>query len=260
MVNVLYVNRGKARLPALKVQKADGTTDVYESNSSKAQILQKGFFLVSSSSARLPANFIYPPPKFTFDEISDAEVIRAIEQLSPYKAPGISGIMNIVLLWCKDLLAERLACIYRATFKLDVYPEEWKKSVSVVLRKLGKADYSAPNAYQPVTLLELLSKPLSKCVANTLSYYTEKLGLLPVKHYGGRLGRMVTDALHTISHSSKRHGGKEKLSQHYSSTSKGHSQMCRSSDFTQPSAMWHTQRIHRLVEAEMSWQEYGAHI
>jgi hypothetical protein len=44
MVNVPYGDGGKVRLLDLKVQKANSTADVYESNSSKVEILHKGFF------------------------------------------------------------------------------------------------------------------------------------------------------------------------------------------------------------------------
>jgi hypothetical protein len=43
-------------------------------------------------------NFQYLPAKFTFVPISDAKIDRAIRRLNPFKAPGLNGISNAVLI------------------------------------------------------------------------------------------------------------------------------------------------------------------
>jgi hypothetical protein len=49
----------------------------------------------------------------------------------------------------------------------------------VVLRKPGKPNYSAPEAYRPISLLNTLGKLLEVVVARRLSFLAEKHGLLP---------------------------------------------------------------------------------
>jgi Reverse transcriptase (RNA-dependent DNA polymerase) len=44
--------------------------------------------------------------------------------------------------------------------------------------------------------METLAKPLSGCVAETLTYHAETLNLLPDKNFGGRAGRSTADTLH----------------------------------------------------------------
>jgi len=39
-----------------------------------------------------------------------------------------------------------------------------KKYKTIVLRKPGKSDYSIPNAYRPIALLDIFAKLLSACV------------------------------------------------------------------------------------------------
>ena len=51
-------------------------------------------------------------------------------------------------------------------------------------------------AYRPSTLMEMLAKPLSSCIAEILSYQAEKHNLLPKSNFGGHPGRNTTDALH----------------------------------------------------------------
>ena len=198
LVTTPYGDGGKTKLPVLRGTQADGQTDLHISNGSKAAVLHKGFFPTAPDAAHQDWDGVYSDPKFPFEEIQDIEIMQAIHQLSPYKAPGASGIVNVLLKKFAGILVERLGHIYWATFSLRVYPDGWKKSISVVLRKPGKPDYTVPNAYRPVALLETLSKPLSKCIANVLSYYVEKLSLLPRNHFGGRPGRNVTNALHAI--------------------------------------------------------------
>jgi len=68
----------------------------------------------------------YPKPKFSYAPIMDAHIQRAIARLGPFKAPGTDGIMNIMFIQCTDLLIPHLAPIYRAAFKLKVYPTNGK--------------------------------------------------------------------------------------------------------------------------------------
>src|SRR3979490_3651028 len=68
----------------------------------------------------------------------------------------------------------------------------------IVLRKPGKASCDVPKAYQPIVLLNTIGKLLTAIVAEDLVHMTEKHGLLPVNHFGGRLGWMMTDSLHLV--------------------------------------------------------------
>lgn len=139
-----------------------------------------------------------PPPAFDFTEITDTQIENVIRKLSPYKAPGISGIPNAVLTHCCDMLTPRLGHIYRATFKVGIYPSSWKTSSTIVLHNLGKPDYTVAKAYRPIALVKCLAKVLSACVAETLVYHSMKLNLLPSMHFGGLPGRSTTDALHLV--------------------------------------------------------------
>jgi hypothetical protein len=41
-----------------------------------------------------------------------------------------------------------------------------------------------------------LAKPLSRCIAETLTYFAEMLHMLPETNFGGRVGRSAVDVLH----------------------------------------------------------------
>ena len=80
-------------------------------------------------------------------------------------------------------------------FYLETYPQEWKESNTLVLRKPGKPSYTEPGAYRPIALLDTISKVLSACVAEDLTKFLEIHDLLPPNHFGCHPGQTTTDAL-----------------------------------------------------------------
>src|SRR5882724_8938168 len=81
-------------------------------------------------------------------------------------------------------------------FDLEAYPASWRESETVMLRKPGKADYMAPNAYRPITLLNTMVKVLSACVTEDLTHAIETHNLLPRNHFGSIPGWTMMDSLH----------------------------------------------------------------
>ena len=70
----------------------------------------------------------------------------------------------------------------------------------MILRKPGKPDYTNPNAYRPIALLDTIGKVLSSCASEDILYYADKHTLLPHTQFGCRPGRTTTDAIqHTVS-------------------------------------------------------------
>jgi hypothetical protein len=56
----------------------------------------------------------------------------------------------------------------------------------MVLRKLGKLDYTIPKAYRLISLLPTLSKGLEAIMALRLTYLAKRYYLLPINHFRGR--------------------------------------------------------------------------
>src|SRR5271155_3906065 len=190
---------GKSRIPALKTTNNDGEQIDVHNNGEKSKLLHKVFFYDPPDDHVIEPDHVYPEEKFTFDDISNEQITRAIKKLQPFKTPGMNGISNSILLHCEDLLTPFLGPIFRATFDLEHYPKQWKKYVTAAIRKPGKPDYTIPNAYRPIALLDTISKILSSCVKETLEYYTDKLQLLPSTQFSGKAGCTTTDSLHLLT-------------------------------------------------------------
>jgi len=85
--------------------------------------------------------------------------------------------------------------IFKAATDLGHHPKAWRRAAIVVLRKPGKPDYTTPNAYRPISLLNTLGKLLESVMARRLTYYAERYNLLPDTQFGGLPGRTTEQAL-----------------------------------------------------------------
>jgi ribonuclease HI len=119
------------------------------------------------------------------------------------KAPGPDGVPNVVLKRCMDVLIDRIYYLFRAIFELETYPDEWKESTTVVLRKPGKPSYEAPKAYRPIALLNTLGKLFSTLVADDLSHFCETRHALPRTQFGGRPSHCTSDSMLLLTQSIK---------------------------------------------------------
>lgn len=186
-------------IPTLKMtDTTTGTEMLAIDNSAKAQTLAKIFFPPPPNDPTIP-DTAYPKPlraryTFTHDNIKDA-----IKKLSPYKAPEIDGIQNVIIQECSDTIIDHLYYIYCAVFLLNTYPDRWLTTLTIVLYKLGKAVYNVAKSYRPISLLKTLGKLLSTLVAADLAYLMEKYQLLPPMQFRGRAGRCMTDAMHLVT-------------------------------------------------------------
>ena len=187
---------GRSSIPPIR---RPGAAEPTRHSAEKSTIFYETFFPAPPPGAARRVHGTYPRDVFDFANISDAQIVDACHRLKEFKAPGPDGIPNEVYKKCTDLLLPFLGRLFRATFDLEHYPDAWKESTTVVLRKPGRADYSIAKSYRPIALMNCMGKLLSSCVTDVLEFQAEKLGLLPNTHFGGRAGRTTTDSLHFIT-------------------------------------------------------------
>src|SRR6266702_1713140 len=202
-ISVPASDGGKSRIPNLITQ-SDYGEFVASMNTDKSLALAKTFFpkkpaIVNQSDD----NGMHPALVCATDPITKEQVRKHIACLRPYKAPGPDGIPNIVLIKCADIIVNRLWCIFKVIVEKGWYYNPWKTFTTVVLRKPGKPRYDIPKAYRPIALLNTMSKVLTSIIAEQLTFYSEKHQLLPKHHYGGRLARTTTDAMHALTYKIK---------------------------------------------------------
>jgi len=107
------------------------------------------------------------------------EISKLIKSLLNGKALGPDGILNKVLKMVALVIIKDLVEVASYCFANRTILESLKESITVVLRKEGKKDYSLLGSYRLITLKNTLAKVLEKYIANIILEAAEEYGLLP---------------------------------------------------------------------------------
>ena len=164
----------------------------------KAHLLKTTFFLPPVIADLLDINgYDYPTP-CCCPIIMEAEIERAVRKAAPNKAPGTDGITNGILQKVLDMILPILCQLFNASLDIGYFPQHFRQSVTVVLRKPGKEDYSTPKPYQPIALLNTLGKALEAVISTRLMYLADYHNLLPLMHIRGRKMISTEHAIHML--------------------------------------------------------------
>lgn len=113
------------------------------------------------------------------------------------KAPGPDGITTKII-WavhrCDPGLLLRL---YNACLRSGTFPEQWKESRVVLLRKGDKPE-GVPSSYRPLCLLNDLGKVLEHLLAQRLEAHVKARGGLARNQFGFRSGMSTDDAVRLL--------------------------------------------------------------
>src|SRR5579859_1302180 len=142
-----------------------------------------------------------PDPVPCDTNITRQQLRRIIQKLSPNKAPRPDGIINKVLKENSEMHEPHLMTLIQASLDTGHFPTPFKKTITVVLRKPLKPDYTKPNAYRPIALENTIGKVIESIITELISYLIETHGLLPANDFGGRPQRTTTDAMTVLTES-----------------------------------------------------------
>ena len=84
--------------------------------------------------------------------ITPEEVKKVIQKFPNKKALGLDNILNEVLKIITPTIAEELAQAVTELLRAGNIPQSYKESITVVIRKERKGDYTLPSSYRPVAL------------------------------------------------------------------------------------------------------------
>ena len=157
----------------------------------------------------ITATYTYQEPISINSTITKQQLERAVGKLAPDKAPGPDEITNRILKKNFNVLQTHLLALAQACLDMGYFPSTFKKTLTVVLRKPNKPDYTKPNAYRPIALECTIGKILESITTELLSYVIETHDLLPANHFGARPQRTTEDAMMVLSeniHRAWKHG------------------------------------------------------
>ena len=111
-----------------------------------------------------------------FMDIVNEDTIReSMSNFQSKKTPGPDGFKPVLLLHLPPNVLGVLCVIYRSCLYLRYTPCLWKKCHVIFLPKPGKATYSHPSSYRPVSLSNYLLKTLERLC----SWHVEQCTLPP---------------------------------------------------------------------------------
>ena len=125
---------GKTGMPTLNRTCNNGTTRQATSNEDKSETPAKSLFPPPPPNPIIPDTH-YPRPIDNYFHFFTREQIKQVAaKLNAYKAPGPDGIQNVILKECIEALTNHLHFIFRAIFKLNIYLDKWRESITVILK------------------------------------------------------------------------------------------------------------------------------
>ena len=132
----------------------------------------------------------------SFPLISLKELWDALRPTSNSSAPGPDHVTwrHVKLALSLPDTDAALLAIFNRICLTGLWPSCFKDSISVIIPKPNKPDYSIPKAYRPIALLNTMGKLLTKILANRLQHDAAQYGLLHREQFGGIQGHSTIDA------------------------------------------------------------------
>jgi hypothetical protein len=112
---------------------------------------------------------------------------------------GLDGIPNGFLQAMGPKMAEAIAKLAIACWKLGHYPQKFKEACIVALRKLEKPKYSDLGAWRPIALLSTIGKVIKTLMAKRIRRAAEGNHLLPDTQMDARAGKSIEMALELLT-------------------------------------------------------------
>ena len=138
-------------------------TDSHE----KANLLNSFFHSTFSPAQSTPPTTGLPPSidgTLSSIQLTESEVIKALEDLDPKKACGPDGIPGQLLKTTAKEIAPSLCRLFNLSLSLGSVPASWK--LANVTPVFKKDDPSLATNYRPISLLCIVSKILERCIFN----------------------------------------------------------------------------------------------
>jgi len=195
--------QGSQQIPPLR---RNDQEQVQKGNKEKAQILAERFFPrtgqadLSDITGQQPTGTNPEQREFNISHIvTKEEVEKVIKRLPNGKATGPDNVPYEVLKEIAPQISEGLAQAFTKQLASGTLPRSFKDSITTVLRKERKKDYSLPSSYRPIALENSLAKVLEKIVANRIAQAAEEHNLLSWNQIGARKKRSTLSAIDLLT-------------------------------------------------------------
>ena len=152
----------------------------------------------SSTELNLPAT-CFPEPLLKTIAFKSSELKDYLLELDAFGGTDPDGFFPLFFKKIGDILAPKLAVVFRQLLRSGSFPLCWRKSNVTPIPKTGIAS-SNPNEYRPISITPILSKLFERLLARRLSTHLESHGYIPSSQFGFRKGLGTCDALLTLTY------------------------------------------------------------
>ena len=141
----------------------------------------------------------HPPPQLQEVQVTEPEVLKALNSLKVNKSTGPDEIPTKLLKMTALLIAAPLTKLFNKILQAGLYPTSWKiATVTAIYKRKGSS--SDPSNYRPISLLSCLSKVLEKLVFGKIYKHLTDNNILPDKQSGYRPGHSTQMQLLYLTH------------------------------------------------------------
>lgn len=102
--------------------------------------------------------------------VEEEEVEEALWKQKDGKVEGVNGLSGKAIkeLWKEEWGKEVIVWVVEKSLGLGYVQKHFRDGIGVVMRKLNKEDYSLPNSYRVINLLDVWGKVLERIVVERL--------------------------------------------------------------------------------------------
>ena len=135
-------------------------------------------------------------PLWEFVEVTEAEVLKTINNLLPKHSKGIDGISNKLLKMSKFQLLKPITTLFNRSLRTGIFPSHLK--VAKVIPIFKKGDKADVNNYRPISLLPTLSKIWEKLINTQLQEKMDEYDVIINDQYGFRKQHSTINAVQKL--------------------------------------------------------------
>src|SRR5260370_13104285 len=159
MWNFRKWTNGKCTYTSPALSRGDRVEPVV-SHIDKCNLLRTTLFLPQLQLTNEPPTDLEPRDEdLAYHEVTKQEVHSALFTAALMNTPRITRMMDKAYHWMWSIMEEEMYHLIRLCTRMGYHPREWWTSIAVALQKPGR-DYSQPQSYRLIQLLEVLGKVL----------------------------------------------------------------------------------------------------
>lgn len=192
-----YTNGNRVqRMPNIK----DEAGRIHTTFDSKCDAFRTALFPPPPNAEKPNWNSHAQDPKWTWPELSKAEVEHACSSKIQSKSPGPDGITQEIITHAYKAIPNAFYHVFSLLINTGYHPQIWRQATGAILPKPNKDSYIIPKSYRIITLLNCLGKVSERIMAQRLSHLAETTNLLHSSQIGGRLKKSAIDAALLLKH------------------------------------------------------------